>query len=167
MARDIRANLLRWIDDPRRKTLIVLGGWNFLKNRLIRRLAPGSNRVLAEVDLSKPGSAALFDGDDPAVMLSRMEKTLGKEIDPDRTLLFLNGMKNCPELLGKIKYIAEGFPKLPLVVNGSGLESHIKKYEAELPQKGVAYMRYSPYSFNEFLGDVSHSRTMYRVKQDE
>jgi hypothetical protein len=167
MANNIMANLLRWIDDPRRKTLIVLGGWNFLKNRLIRRLAPGSNRVLAEVDLSKSGSAALFEGDDPAEMISRLEKALGKEIDPDRSILFLNGMKNCPELLGKIKYIAQSFPKLPLVVNGSGLESHIKTYEKELPDKGVAYMRYSPYSFNEFLGDVSQSRTMYRVKQDE
>lgn len=163
MSGNIKMDLLRWIDDPRRKTLILLGEWGFLKNRLIRRLAHGSNRVIVEADLSKDGASALFEGEDAAEMVKRLEKFTGKEITADRSLLYLKESQKCPELIEKLKFFSKDLPKLPIIVTGSHLDSLVKG----LSDKEVTYLRYSPYSLNEFQGDIENRRTMYRVKQED
>ena len=74
-----------------------------------------------------------------------------KTIDPATSLLFLDEIQACPELLAKLRWFAEELPELAVVAAGSLLEFTLAEHEFSMPVGRINYFHIEPLSFEEFI----------------
>ena len=160
MANQLRTDLIKWSDDPQRKALILRGEGESGKIRSVSKLALETNRVLITVDLADPDNARICKENSPKEMVAALSSATGKEITGKRSILFLHGIENCPELLPELKNINKEIPDLPLIVTGSGIDSLIRKYEADLPAGRVTTLFYKAFSFGDLIKEITPGSDM-------
>lgn len=152
MKRDRSSFLINWLHSDTRKPLVVRGARQTGKTWLIRDLAQSQKRQLIELNFEKrPDFESLFATNDPQAILLNIGASLGRKIDPSKSLLFLDEIQTSPHLLGKLRWFAEEMPQLPVVAAGSLLDFALAKHEFSMPVGRISYMYLEPLSFEEFL----------------
>lgn len=152
MRRKLTEDLMTWLNETEHKPLILRGARQTGKTYIIRHLAQESGRHLVELNFEKhPEYGELFESNDPRVILGILELMLGADIDPERSILFLDEVQACAEIIGKLRWFYEELPALPVVAAGSLLEFAMDEYNESLPVGRVTYMYLYPLTFTEFL----------------
>ncbi len=140
-----------WLLSEDRKPLVIRGARQVGKTWLVRQLAKEQKRILIEINLEKrPEMASFFEGNDPHDTLLKLSAVFG-EINPSKSLLFLDEIQAAPELFAKLRWFAEDMPKLPVIAAGSLLEFVLAKHTFSMPVGRINYMYLEPLSFEEFL----------------
>ena len=148
-----------WLLEDGRLPLIVRGARQVGKTWIVRELAARHNLALIELNFEdNPVFKTLFISNDPQQILLNLSNLPGiKEIDPKKSLLFLDEVQTFPEMLAKLRWFAEKMPELPVIAAGSLLEfelakqSELAKRPYSMPVGRVEYMHLEPLSFVEFL----------------
>lgn len=141
-----------WINSKPRKPLVIRGARQVGKTWLIRDFAKSLSYELVELNFEKrPELASLFATNDVDEILLNLRAFTKKEIEPTKSLLFLDEIQAVPSLLGKLRWFAEDAMSLPVIAAGSLLEFTLAKHEYSMPVGRINYMYLEPLSFEEFL----------------
>lgn len=144
--------LRKWLFTPQRKPLVIRGARQVGKTWLVRRFAELEGKDLVEVNLEKkPQLAELFESNNPSEIIEKLARRLQIQIDPERSLLFIDEIQEKPALYGKLRWFAEDMPQLPLIAAGSLLEFIFSDENVRVPVGRIGYMYLEPMSFVEYL----------------
>ena len=111
MKRKIYAELLDWKNNTRnKKPLMVLGVRQAGKTYIIEQFARDNYEETVEINFKEtPSAAEVFSGDltvDNMVMALRF-RFPEKKIVPDKTLIFLDEIQECPEAVTFMKFLVQ------------------------------------------------------------
>lgn len=153
-----------WSHNESHKPLLLRGARQVGKSWAVRHHGERFEHFV-EINFEKePQYGAVFRDDlNVNRICASISAMKGQPIVPNKTLLFLDEIQNCPEAIMSLRFFKEDFPDLHVVAAGSLLEFAI----AELPTFGVGrilskYMY--PLTFNEFLLANGYE-TLLKAKQ--
>jgi predicted AAA+ superfamily ATPase len=159
MNRKADDDLGTWLQGKGRKPLVLRGVRQVGKTWLVRALADAHALDLIEINFEwDPSAKAVFASNDPREYLSLLELERGREIDPEKTLLFLDEVQAFPEMLAKLRWLYEKLPELAVIAAGSLLDFSLADHSFSMPVGRIGYYYLEPFSFNEFLNAAGHQR---------
>ena len=150
LERKAYAQMEDWRDSPSEKALLVTGARQVGKTYLVRRFARDNYKVLLEVNLiEQPEAAALFSNPKAAAdIVSRLGLVAGRRLVPGKTLVFIDEVQSCPEVMTAIKFLVdEG--SFDYVLSGSLLGTELRDIRS-LPVGYVRELKMFPLDFEEF-----------------
>lgn len=150
-ARIIDKYLLDWSRKETHKPLLLRGARQVGKSTAVEHLGESFENYVA-INFEKMASyRKLFEGDiDVKKIISQIAVMYGKSIVPGKTLLFLDEVQDCPNVIKSLRYFKEDLPQLHVIAAGSLLEFALD----DIPTFGVARihsMFMFPMTFDEFL----------------
>jgi predicted AAA+ superfamily ATPase len=153
MFRTANIFLDEWLHEKGRLPLVIRGARQVGKTWIVRELAARHNLTLIEVNFEdNPVFKTLFTSNDPEQILLNLSNLPGiQEINPEKSLLFLDEIQAFPEMLAKLRWFAEKMPQLPVIAAGSLLEFVLAEHSFSMPVGRIGYMHLEPLSFVEFL----------------
>ncbi|MCF0110911.1 MAG: ATP-binding protein [Erysipelotrichaceae bacterium] len=152
MERKILSNLKTWLYSSERKPLILRGARQVGKTWVVRELAKTEEYDLIEINFERnPEYADWFESNSPTTILELIELNMNKDIQPEKTILFLDEIQAASAVLPKLRWFREEMQSLAVVAAGSLLEFTLENHEFSMPVGRVSYMYMRPMSFVEFL----------------
>ena len=156
MKRELEKELVAWKDREEHLPILLRGARQVGKSYLVDHFGKTYFDDIAVVDLEeRPELKQAFTTRDPKEIIARLEIALQKPIIPGKTLLFLDEIQLCPEVLGVLRYFKEKMPKLHVIAAGSLLEFLLKEEDFSFPVGRVEFLYLRPLSFLEYLEAVS------------
>src|SRR5437762_240870 len=123
MERIALESLKEWHSRPGRKPLILRGARQVGKSYLVRQFARDQSLDLLELNLERsPALVRLFASNSPARIVQLLEVHFERDIDPARSLLFLDEVQGAPEVLATLRYFHEEMASLAIIAAGSLLD---------------------------------------------
>jgi predicted AAA+ superfamily ATPase len=157
---------ITWLKNPRRKPLIIRGARQVGKTWLVRELARSQKRRLVELNLEKrPDLSELFNSNNPSQICELIEAELAVNINQDSSLLFLDEIQACPELIAKLRWFYEEMPQLPVVAAGSLLDFALAEHSFSMPVGRVSYLHLEPMTFFEWLEACEENALLKNIKK--
>jgi len=151
--------LVKWLNKPTRKPLVMRGARQVGKSTLVRQLAHTSNRFCLELNFERnPELSDFFTDKEPQQIMQKLSIYVKRSLDPKTTLLFLDEVQAAPETLETLRYFYEEYPVLPIIAAGSLLDFILEAPEFSIPVGRIEYFHLGPLSFEDFLmalGEVS------------
>ena len=144
--------MAEWASCATRKPLLIRGARQVGKSTAVRHLGEQFDSYV-EINFEKQSTYInLFQSGDIDVkrIVPQLAAMSGKQIEPGKTLLFLDEIQMCPKAIMALRFFKEDMPELHVVAAGSLLEFALD----ELPTFGVGrihYMFIFPMTFDEFL----------------
>jgi len=152
MKRSLQSTLDQWLTNPMRKPLILRGARQVGKTWLVRDLALRNNKELIELNFERdPGLKRLFISNDPKSILGEISLWIGRTVNRDNVLLFLDEIQAASEILAKLRWFAEELPQLPVIAAGSLLEFILSEHTFSIPVGRVDFLHIDPMFFPEYL----------------
>lgn len=151
LARKIDAELLEWKENPRRKPLLVRGARQVGKSSSIRHLGE-TFKYFLEVNFERnPEAMEIFKGNrDVKDITNKLFDYYGIPIVPGETLLFLDEIQKCEDVIHSLWFFKEDYRELHVIAAGSLLEFAIKNLSS-FGVGRVSSLFIQPMSFDEFL----------------
>jgi predicted AAA+ superfamily ATPase len=146
-------SLNEWSSDIRRKALVIRGARQVGKSTLVRLFAESSNLDLVELNVERnPEYLLAFESYDPRKIIQNLELMLqSKNIQPGRTLLFLDEVQRSTKVIQSLRYFFEELPELHVIAAGSLLEFTLKDDNFSMPVGRIQYMHLGPLKFSDYL----------------
>ena len=162
MYRTILSELLVWKTSYRRKPLVLKGARQVGKTWLMRELAKTAYDDFFYVSFDKDTDAVkIFDETkNPKLILERLALIQNKKILPEKTLIILDEIQECPNALGSLKYFNEEANEYHVITAGSLLGTYLAK-PASYPVGKVNIMSIYPLSFDEYLAAADDGMYKY------
>lgn len=151
LQRKILNQLKAWHATKTQQALLIMGARQVGKTTIVREFAKEEFESLAEINFYENKTAvetlaAATDSDD---VLLRLSILTGKRIEPGKTLLFLDEIQECEDVLTWVKFLAER-RELDIVLSGSllGLDAfvHVRSFPVGFLRKLMMY----PLDFEEY-----------------
>ena len=154
--------LKAWKTSPRRKPLVLKGARQVGKTWLINEYANNEYDDSIYISFDKDADAAkIFDGSkNPKLILERLALIRGKPILPEKTLIMLDEIQECPGALGSLKYFNEDANEYHIIAAGSLLGAYLAK-PASYPVGKVNLLNVYPLSFEEYLAAADAGMYQY------
>ncbi len=152
MFRLLLDKLKAWKDDPFRMPLLLRGARQVGKSYLVELFGNENFESLVIVNFdANPEYCACFETLDPIAIIQKIELLSNKNIIPEKTLLFLDEIQNCPRAIMALRYFKEKMPLLHVIGAGSLLEFTLEDADFSFPVGRVQFIYVRPLSFKEFL----------------
>ena len=144
--------LKQWLNNKRRKPLIIRGARQVGKSTLVELFAAEQSCRLMNVNLERyPGLAETFSSNDPQQILRALELLPKIPSYTDDALLFLDEIQSTSEAIPALRYFYEDKPELPVIAAGSLLEFTLANHNFSMPVGRVQYLHMGPMTLTEFL----------------
>lgn len=157
MDRDITRKLNEWKSSPFRKPLILKGARQVGKTWALRDFGQSQYSNVVYLSLEKitpeiPSEYAQFfeTTKDPHRIIENLSLVSGQPIVPDKTLLILDEIQDCPAAIGSLKYFCEEAPQYHVACAGSLLGVDLAR-EASFPVGKTDFLQQYPMTFSEYL----------------
>lgn len=151
LARKAMDDLVQWRSEHSGQALMVTGARQVGKTTLVRNFAKGHFEHLAEVNFfERPDAKAMLsESTSTEDLMLRLSVLTQQEIVAGKTLLFLDEVQECQDMLTWVKFLSER-TDLDVILSGSllGLDSfvHVRSLPVGFLRKLTVY----PFSFEEF-----------------
>ena len=156
--------LLRWINKPDRKPLIIRGARQVGKSTLVRQLAEATQRFCLELNFEKnPELSEFFSEKDPKKIIQLLA-TYAKRPLNESTLLFLDEVQAAPQVLENLRYFYEEYAQLPVIAAGSLLDFALEMPAFSVPVGRIEYFYVGPLSFEDFLTALGETHLVEWVR---
>lgn len=159
MKRDIERQLKDWKDQPNRLPLLIRGPRQVGKTYVVEQFGKEffENVVLVNFELY-PRMKQCFESLDPKEIINKLRLMDDLDIEPGKTLLFLDEIQECPKAIMSLRYFKEKMPELHVIGAGSLLEFALREEDFRMPVGRVQFVYLGPFSFGEFLGALNHNQ---------
>jgi len=153
---------MAWKAGPRRKPLVLKGARQVGKTWLMKEFACKAYDDSIYISFDKDADAVkIFDETkDPKLILERLALIRGKTILPEKTLIIIDEIQECPNALGSLKYFNEEANEYHVVAAGSLLGTYLAK-PASYPVGKVNLLNIYPLSFEEYLAAADTGMYQY------
>ncbi len=160
--------LQSWLENKKRKPLVIRGARQVGKSTLVELFAQKNHVKLCNVNLERyPELASIFAGKDPRQILQQIEFLPNiKDISED-TLLFLDEIQAVPEAIPALRYFYEDMPDFSVISAGSLLEFALADHTFSMPVGRIQYLHMGPMTFSEFLLAIGESNLFLFIKNYE
>ncbi|PCI95947.1 hypothetical protein COB11_00675 [Candidatus Aerophobetes bacterium] len=160
MKRDIELDLLRWKDLNGRLPLLLRGARQVGKSYIVEKFGKEhfDNYVVINFE-QYPEYTKCFSSLDPVKIVNSIELLSGITIQPEKTLLFIDEIQECPQAILALRYFKEQMPKLHVIGAGSLLEFTLNDPKFRMPVGRVQFLHMRPMSFAEYL-DASNNEKL-------
>jgi len=162
MYRKVLEEFMAWKVSPRRKPLVLKGARQVGKTWLMKEFAGKAYDDSIYISFDKDAAAVkIFDETkDPKLILERLALIRGKAILPEKTLLIIDEIQECPNALGSLKYFNEEANEYHVITAGSLLGTYLAK-PASYPVGKVNLLNIYPLSFEEYLAAADTGMYQY------
>ena len=162
MYRKAMKDLLAWQAGSRRKPLVLKGARQVGKTWLMKELARVAYDDFVYVSFDKDaGAAKIFsETKDAKLILERLALIYNKKILPERTLIILDEIQECPNALGSLKYFNEEANEYHVITAGSLLGTYLAQ-PASYPVGKVNLQNIYPLTFEEYLAAADYGMYQY------
>ena len=152
MRRFVSDDLEAWKRSKNRKPLLVQGARQVGKTWSILEFGRANFKDVAYVNFFENGEIkAVFDGDlYPKRILDAIALQTGVVPEPQKTLVVLDEIQECPRALTSLKAFAERSPETPVIAAGSLLGVALHR-GASFPVGKVDHLTMYPMTFKEYL----------------
>lgn len=155
MKRSVINKLLVWKEAENRKPLILNGARQVGKTYILQEFGKRHYDSMAYANLDGNSEAAqVFEKDyDTRRIIRSLSALLHVHIEPERTLIILDEVQECPAALNALKYFCEEAPEYHIAVAGSllGISLH---GGTSFPVGKVDMIKMYPMDFDEFLSAI-------------
>lgn len=152
LERKIYKSLLEWKNNPDKMCLVVKGARQVGKTYIIEKFARENykNYIYMNFD-ENPGYKAIFDGDlNVENLIKQISLRVPKaEIVPNKTLIFLDEIQNCPNARTALKFLAID-KRFDVIASGSLLGINYREVES-FPVGYTEQIEMYSLDFEEFL----------------
>ncbi len=151
MERLIYNNLTKWKENPNRKPLILNGARQVGKTWILKEFGQREYSNMAYINCeSTEQIEEVFKDFNVSRMATALSVVSGIDIDPEKTLIFLDEVQEYPRALTALKYFCEDAPQYHVVVAGSllGISLH---QGISFPVGKVDMMNLYPMTLAEFV----------------
>ena len=109
MKRDAWQKLIRWKENSQRMPLLLIGARQVGKTWLMREFGEKNYEEVAYVsfDRSKDLCAVFEQGFDVDRLLANIRLAAGRRVMPEKTLIILDEIQECPPAITSLKYFCE------------------------------------------------------------
>lgn len=157
--------LKNWLHRDKRKPLVIRGARQVGKSTLVHLFTKEQQLELIELDFEQqPELASLFESNEPILILSLLGAKLGRNINTQNTLLFLDEIQKTPQILTSLRYFYEKMPNLPVICAGSLLDLALANINFSIPVGRIEYLYLGPMSFQAFLLALGKTQLLDFVK---
>lgn len=164
--RKIDIHLLEWKNAESRKPLLLRGARQVGKSSAVRELGKSFDNFL-EINFenkNNTGAKRIFEKhSDPRLICDELSALYEVPIASGKTLLFLDEIQDCPDVISSLRYFYEQMPELHVVAAGSLLEFALQK----IPSFAVGRLRSMymyPFSFEEFLQTMGKNMLLEKLQ---
>ena len=165
MKRDIYRHLAAWKINKYRKPLILKGARQTGKTFILKEFAKEyHDSVYINFEETPSAKLTFSDSLSPAVIIENLEIQLNVRIQPEKTLVILDEIQECPNALNCLKYFNESANEYHIVSAGSLLGVKIKKRKINFPVGKVTFLEMKPLSFFEFLDALNENRLRQKIE---
>ncbi|MDP3982568.1 MAG: AAA family ATPase [bacterium] len=163
--RRIEKELHDWQNRKTRKPLLIKGARQVGKTSVILKFAEEKFTQLVYLDLDNIETSSLFG---KVTSLGEFEELvelkLKQKLNNGNTLVFIDEVQNCPNLIQLLRAFYEQRPGLHVIAAGSLLEVFIQRQGFQMPVGRVEYMYMYPLDFFEFLAAKGESKLLQILK---
>lgn len=155
MERRILKKMRQWKQNPHRKPLVVMGARQVGKTTSLKCLGERDyeNNVYLNFE-DNPHLKTLFDANlKPDYLLNAIHIETGIEIKPEKTLIILDEIQECPNALVSLKYFNEMANEYHIATAGSLLGVKLLNTQG-FPVGKTDFLDMFPLSFFEFLDAI-------------
>jgi predicted AAA+ superfamily ATPase len=144
--------LFDWKASSRRKPLVLKGARQVGKTWLMREFAriAYDDSIYISFDRDSDAAKIFNDTRDPKLILERLGLIRGKTILPEKTLIILDEIQECPNALGSLKYFNEEANEYHIITAGSLLGTYLA-VPTSYPVGKVNLINVYPLTFEEYL----------------
>lgn len=164
--RRILRYLTKWKVDPDRKPLILRGARQVGKTSAVQLFAEKNYAKFVQLNLEQALERDFYSqvkSVDQFIQSVRIDKEI--KITPGDTLIFIDEIQNCPNLLEMLRFFYEDYPDLHVISAGSLLEKIIEKEKPSIPVGRVCYAYMYPLDFFEYLEAIGKTELLTILKQ--
>lgn len=158
MKRFLMDDLLRWKNKMHRKPLIIRGARQVGKTWIMKEFGRlyYKNTVYINFDNNERMKQVFSLDMDIKRIISALKIEVGKNIDPDDTLLIFDEIQEVPQALSSLKYFYENASEYHVIAAGSllGVALHAG---TSFPVGKVDFLNLYPLNFKEFLCAVDQT----------
>ena len=163
--RRISEELERFRVSKERKALLVTGARQVGKTTSIEALGKEYRSFVRINFIEKPAAAALFEGAASArELLLRISAVADGELIPGQTLIFLDEVQRCPEIVTAIKFLVEE-GSYQYILSGSLLGVELRDIRS-VPVGYMDVLEMYPLDFEEFLLANGVARSVIEAVRD-
>lgn len=152
MYRDIEQNLLNWKKQETPMPLLVRGARQVGKSYVIEKFGREYFEQVVTINFElQPEMIRCFESLNPDEIINAIFLLTHKKIEPQKTLLFLDEIQDCPNAIRALRYFKEKFPKQHVIGAGSLLKFTLNDANFRMPVGRVQSLYLKPLSFKEYL----------------
>ncbi|NGX53231.1 MAG: hypothetical protein KR126chlam5_01544 [Candidatus Anoxychlamydiales bacterium] len=156
MKRKLENELIEWKNRKEHLPLLLRGARQVGKSYLIENFGKNNFENIIKVDFEKRKDLKrYFINKDPLEIVKQLELIYETKITPGKTLLFLDEIQLCPDVLISLRYFKELMKDLHVIAAGSLLEFLLNNDEYSFPVGRVEFLYLRPFSFEEFLEELA------------
>ncbi len=171
MDRDIEKDLLDWMQQLDHMPILLRGARQVGKSYVVEKFGREhfDNVLIVNFEL-QPELGGCFETLDPNEILQKLSAMMRHNIEPGKTLLFLDEIQDCPDAIRALRYFKEKLPDLHVIGAGSLLEFALNGTDFRMPVGRVQSLYLKPLSFKEYLtavGDRALRDWIFRADLNE
>jgi predicted AAA+ superfamily ATPase len=149
--RSVDNELLKWKNDPERKSLLLRGARQVGKTYALRKLGE-TFKYFFEINFEElPEAKVFFERTrNPQELCEKLSIYFDIPIIPGETLLFFDEIQACPDTLKSLRFFYEKMPQLHVAAAGSLLEFALEEIASHGVGRITSIFMY-PMNFSEYL----------------
>ena len=162
MFRKAMDELIAWKVSSRRKPLVLKGARQVGKTWIMNEFAHKAYDDSIYISFDKDADAAKIFAEtkDPKLIIERLTLIREKAVLPEKTLIILDEIQECPNALGSLKYFNEEANEYHVITAGSLLGTYLAK-PTSYPVGKVNLLNIYPLTFEEYLAAADSGMYQY------
>lgn len=159
MKRDIYNELCQWKSSLNRKPLILMGARQVGKTTILKKFAENeySSSIYLNFEKNSKLCSLFSENLNPERILKALEIEMDSDLIPEKSLLILDEIQECPEALNSLKYFCEQLPQYHICAAGSLLGVQLSKQKG-FPVGKVDFKYLYPMTYIEFLNALGQTK---------
>ena len=158
--RRFELDFFSWKTASARRPMVLRGARQVGKSFAVQAFAKAHFQNLVEVNFeARPDLKSVFTNLNVVKICRELSGLFNAQIEPGKTLLFLDEIQECPQALLALRYFFEEMPNLHVVAAGSLLDLLLNDPHEGLrvPVGRIEYRYLHPINFREFLDALGES----------
>ncbi len=166
MKRKIYENLIEWKNNKDKMPAIVLGVRQCGKTYIIEKFCEQEFKSFVEINLlERKDIVNLYKSNKPSSeKFKELKLNLGIDLEKEGTILFIDEIQECEELIQELKYFCEKQNSSRIICAGSLLGVKLGRMKSSLPVGKVKLFNMYPMDFEEFMWATNNKMLLDEIR---